>query len=98
MFLAYLDGIAGSNDWQRLLEQGIAYADANGFTWDVIDGRYMLARLLQRTGQIERARIEYERARALAIAAGNRLLADDCDAALRELSPTSDAPGSSAAS
>jgi hypothetical protein len=46
MFLAYLDGIAGSND-------------------------------------------EYERARALAIAAGNRLLADDCDAALRELAPPS---------
>src|SRR5262249_44561605 len=45
MFLAYLDGVAGRTDAEKLLEQGIAYADDNDFVWDVIQGEMMLGSL-----------------------------------------------------
>jgi tetratricopeptide (TPR) repeat protein len=89
MFLAYLDGIAGRADAEKLLEQGIAYAEANDFLWDVIGGRTMLAQLNQRRGDHVRARAEFERARELATHAGNRLVVDDCDNALQLLATAS---------
>ena len=88
MFLAFLDGIQGTVDGEKLLRQGIAYAESKDFTWDVIGGRVLLANLLHRRGQLEAAREEYERTRALAVAAGHRLVVDDCDIALQKLEPT----------
>ena len=88
MFLAYLDGIQGTVDGEKLLRQGIAYAEGKDFTWDVIGGRVLLAGLLHRAGQHEEAGKEYERTRALAIAAGHRLVVDDCEVALKKLAPT----------
>jgi tetratricopeptide (TPR) repeat protein len=85
MWLAYLDGIAGRADAEKLLEQGIAYAEANDFTWDVLGGRLMLAQLLQRRGETAAARTEFERVKKLADAAGNALIAEDCTAALDEM-------------
>ena len=85
MFLAYLDGVAGAVGVEKLLDQGIAYAEANGFTWDVIDGRVMLAKLMQRRGDLAAARYEFERVKNLAQDAGNRLMRDDCEAALHDL-------------
>jgi len=92
MFLAFLDGIQGTVDGEKLLRHGIAYAQSKDFTWDVIGGRVLLASLLHRGGQLQEARLEYERTRALAIAAGHRLVVDDCELALQKLEPT--APGS----
>ncbi len=85
MFLAFLDGVAGNREAEGLLRQGISYAEANDFTWDVVNGRTLLAQLLQRRGEVTNARAEFERARKLARESGNRLLADDCDAALRAI-------------
>ena len=85
MVLAYLDGIKGTVDGERLLRQGIAYAESKEFTWDVIGGQGLLAKLLRRLGQRSAAREEYEKASKLAVAAGHRLVADDCERALEEL-------------
>jgi serine/threonine protein kinase/tetratricopeptide (TPR) repeat protein len=88
MFLAFLDGLQGRGDGEKLLKQGIAYAQSKDFTWDVIGGRVLLARLLHKAGLLDVARTEYERTRALAVAAGHRLVVDECDTALQKLEPT----------
>ncbi len=85
MFLAYLDGVQGTVDGDKLLRQGIAYAESRDFVWDVIGGRILLAHLLNRGGQLVAAREEYERTRALAMTAGQRFVVDECDAALAKL-------------
>jgi eukaryotic-like serine/threonine-protein kinase len=85
MFLAFLDGLKGAPEAARLLRQGIAYAESKDYTWDVIGGRALLARLLHREGLLEPAAEQYEKARALAVRAGHRLVADDCEEALGKL-------------
>lgn|GEM_PF-270369 len=96
MFLAFLDALAGDADAERILLQGIRYAEANDFTWDVISGRQLLARLRQQRGEADAARLEYQKLRDLARAAGHRLVADDCLAALRAMgAPLSQPPPSS---
>jgi serine/threonine protein kinase/tetratricopeptide (TPR) repeat protein len=95
MFLAFLDGRAGDADAERVLWQGIRYAEANEFTWDVLGGRLLLAKLLESRADTDGARLEYQKLRELARAAGNRLVADDCVTALREMgAPPSQPPPS----
>lgn len=96
MFLAFLDGLAGDTDAERVLLQGIRYAEANEFTWDLLGGRLLLARLLEARGDLDGARLEFQKLRELARAAGNRLVADDCGAALRSMgAPPSQPPPAS---
>ncbi len=82
MFLAFLDGLQGTADGRQLLGQGIAYAESKEFTWDVIGGRALLAKLLHRRGTADEARAAYEAARGLAVGAGHALIAEDCEQAL----------------
>jgi hypothetical protein len=84
-FLAYLDAVAGDGNAEQLLRQGIRYAEANEFTWDVLGSRALLAQLLQRRGEVGAARVEFEKLREMARAAGNLLVLDDCEAALRAM-------------
>jgi tetratricopeptide (TPR) repeat protein len=93
MFLAYLDGLKGDADADKVLLQGIRYAEANEFTWDVLGGRLMLAKLLEHRGDTDSARLEFQKLRDLARSAGNRLVADECVAALRQMgAPVSQPP------
>jgi tetratricopeptide (TPR) repeat protein len=92
MLLAFLDGIQELTDGEKLLRQGIAYAASKEFTWDVIGGRLLLAKLLRRLGQLEAAREEFEKTQGLAVEAGHRLVADDCEIALQELAGGTPAP------
>jgi tetratricopeptide (TPR) repeat protein len=85
MFLAYLDGIRGTVEGEHLLRQGIAYAESTDFTNDVISGRALLAKLLHRLGQLDAAREEYGKTREIAASAGHRIVADECDVALKKL-------------
>jgi tetratricopeptide (TPR) repeat protein len=85
MFLAFLDGIRGTVDGDKLLRQGIAYAESKDFTNDVVSGRRLLAKLLHRLGQVEAAREEYMKTRSVAVIAGHRIVADECDQALAKL-------------
>jgi serine/threonine protein kinase/tetratricopeptide (TPR) repeat protein len=84
MLLAYLAGYKGDEEGARQLDQGIAYAEANEFWWDVINGRLLRARLLQRRGNHEEAKHAFHSLRALAKTNGHRMVVDDCDAALAE--------------
>ena len=93
MLLAYLDGCAGDADADRVLWQGIRYAEAHAFTWDVLGGRMLLAKLLEQRQDLDAARLEYQKLRELARAAGNRLIADDCAMALKSMgAPPSQPP------
>ena len=92
MFLAFLDGVAGDAGAEVTLRQGIAYAEANDFTWDSINGRLLLGWLFQRRGASAAARTELEALVGLAQASGNALVVDDCEAALRDLSGRDSAP------
>jgi serine/threonine protein kinase/tetratricopeptide (TPR) repeat protein len=95
MFLAYLDGLKGDADADKVIHQGIRYAEAMEFTWDVLGGRLLLAKLLEHRGDSDAARLEYQKLRDLARSAGNRLVADECVTALREMgAPPSQPPPS----
>ena len=83
MFLAFLDAVNGDPEAEKSLQRGVRYAEANEYTWDVIGGRQLLAQLLERRGEREAARREYEKLREIARNSGNRMVLDDCDAALR---------------
>ena len=68
--------------------QGIRYAEANDFTWDVIGGRSLLAQLLQRRGDLGGSRLEYEKLLVIARQAGNHLVTEDAETALRAMPST----------
>jgi eukaryotic-like serine/threonine-protein kinase len=85
MFLAFLDGVAGDTEAEGTLRQGIRYAESNDYTWDVINGRLLLAWLFQRRGAIAAARSEFDALRDMSREAGNLLVASDCETALQAL-------------
>jgi tetratricopeptide (TPR) repeat protein len=85
MFLAFLDGLQGAADAEKLLAQGLAYAASKEFTGEVIGGQHLLAKLLHRRGRVVEAEAEYEKTRTLAMRAGQRFVADECDQALHKL-------------
>ncbi len=85
MFLAFLDGLQGASDAEKLLAQGIAYAESKDFTGEVIGGHQLLAKLLHRRGRYTEAQAEYEKTRLLANRAGQRFAADECDQMLHRL-------------
>jgi serine/threonine protein kinase/tetratricopeptide (TPR) repeat protein len=82
MLLAYLDGLKDDGDSEQRIRTGIEYARSKGFTNDVIRGKLLLAHGLAREGRIATARDEYDTTRAMAVDAGQRLVADDCETAL----------------
>ncbi len=85
MLLAFLDALAGDAEAEKTLVQGIRYAEANDFTWDLISGRELLARLLERRGDVRGAKAEYERLQTIARRSGNAMAAEDAGAALRRM-------------
>jgi len=85
MLLAFLDGIEGTADADKLLLVGIAYAESKQFTMEVVTGYLLLAKLFHRRGRLENAKTEYERACALALEAGHRIVVDECEPALSTL-------------
>jgi len=82
MLLSFLAGHKGDLEGDKQLDQGIAYAEANAFWWDVISGRLLRARLLQHRGKHEEAKHAFHSLRQLAKTNGHRMVVDDCDAAL----------------
>jgi len=85
MLLAFLDGLEGTADADKLLLVGIAYAESKRFTMEVVTGYLLLAKLLHRRGRLENAKAEYERACTLALDAGHRIVVDECEEALAAL-------------
>jgi serine/threonine protein kinase len=88
MVLAFLDGIAGAADTDKLLAQGTAYAESQQFTWEALGGHVLLARWLHRRGRTDEARVEFDRAGGIALQAGFRRVVDECQrASLRMAGP-----------
>ncbi len=85
MLLAFLDGLQGLGEADKLLVQGLGYAETQEFTAEVVMGRLLLARLLHRRGRLEIAGGEYERARTVAGRVGHQLVVDECEQALGDL-------------
>jgi len=67
------------------LRESIEFAHAPNYSWDEVDARFLLAKLLQQRDHVEDAKAEFERCRQLAQSVGLRLMDDDCRAALAEL-------------
>lgn len=86
-YLAYLDAVTDFEGACAILHESIEYAHAPNYSWDEVDARWLLARLLQQNGHTEEAKTEFERCRALAQSVGLRLMDEDCRTALAELSP-----------
>ena len=85
MYLAFLDGAAGESKAEEILRSGIRFAEIHDFTWDAVNGGALLAKLLRSRGDKESAAVEFSKTRETARAVGNRLLADECDTALRAM-------------
>jgi eukaryotic-like serine/threonine-protein kinase len=83
-FLAYLDAVTDYEGACETLREAIEYADPN-YSWDEVDARYLLAKLLQQKEQTDEAKAEFERCRELAQSVGLRLMDEDCRAALAAL-------------
>jgi hypothetical protein len=88
-FLAYLDAVTDFEGACATLRESIEYAHAPNYSWDEVDARYLLAKLLWQHGDAEEAKAEFERCRELAQSVGLRLMDDDCRTALAELSESS---------
>lgn len=82
MFLAFLDAVNDDSAGLVQLHLGIRYAETRDFTWDVITGRWLLAKLFLRKDDLKAARAEYEKLRSMAHSVGNHLIEGDCDEAL----------------
>lgn len=84
-YLAYLDSMHGAEGASMTLRDSIGYASAHGYSWDEVNGRYLLALLYEKSGKLGLAKRELERTRELAEAIGLRLIVRDCDAGLDRL-------------
>lgn len=85
MILAFLDGLQGVGDAEKLLVQGLAYAESRQYMWEGLTGNVLLARWLHRKGRNDEARAQYEKARAFAESIGIRRAAEECEGALGKL-------------
>ena len=84
-FLGYLDALQGIPGGEAQIRSAIAYAEARGYAWDIVNARYLLGLLLTHLGLVSAAAVELTRARELSRSIGNRTLEDDCQQALDRL-------------
>jgi predicted transcriptional regulator of viral defense system len=85
MYLAVLDAEKGQSDAADTLAQLIAYAEAKGYIWDILDGRYLLATLAFRRHDEQTARRELLAVRDLAVETHNQLLGQWASEMLEQL-------------
>jgi eukaryotic-like serine/threonine-protein kinase len=88
MYVAYLDAAKGVPGGETQLRSGIEHAEEHGYTWDIVNGRYLLGLLLEQVGLVSNAASEFERCEALARTVDNHLIAEDCAVALQRCRPT----------
>jgi eukaryotic-like serine/threonine-protein kinase len=74
MYLTFLEGEMGRGDPIETLQEMIQTALAKGYTWDALNGRYLLGMLAFRRGETQLARTELQRVRDLAMEFHNHLL------------------------
>jgi len=87
MYLGYLDALQGLPGGEAVLRDGIAHAESQGYLWDIVNGRFLLGRLLEDMGLPRAATAEFEACRALARETHNDLIDQECAAALARVAP-----------
>ncbi len=83
MHICLLDGFRGDRDAESRLKGLIRAADAKGFLWDVLEGRYLLARMHHANGQFDEARRQCEQVTSMAKEQGHVLLGHDAEQLLQ---------------
>ena len=83
--LAYLDGVGGVADADKLLRDLVSYAESRGFLTDAREGRFLLGSLLAQQGSRDEARRELTSVLAMAVAQGDQATAEESREALEKL-------------
>ncbi len=83
--LAYLDGVSGLPDADKLLKDLIRYAESRGFLTDAREGHLLLGTLLAKQGARAEARRELEGALAMSVAQSDQATAEESREALAKL-------------
>lgn len=92
MHLCLLDGLRSPEGADERLKTLIRYADAKGYLWDVLEGRFLLARLATAHGEHDKARKLVEEVAEMAADYGHRLIEEDAKQLSKQLGSV--APGS----
>ncbi len=77
MHLCLLDGLRNAEGAEDKLKSHIRYADARGYLWDVLEGRFLLARLSSAHGDHDRARKQLQQVIEIAERDGHGLIGVD---------------------
>ena len=85
MHLSLLDGLRNVPGAEDRLKGLIRFAEARGYLWDVLEGRFLVARLALHRGALDEARRCLEEVVALAEQQGHELIAVDGRALLASL-------------
>jgi tetratricopeptide (TPR) repeat protein len=92
VLLAFIDAAQfRKREARTKIEAAAAYAAAHGYTWDLLQAKYLLGVIAKEQGDREQARHLLREALALANETENRMWAEDCEVLLREV--TSLLPG-----
>ena len=85
MYLAYLDGVSGLPDAEKLLRDLVRYAESRGYFTDARQGRLQLGELLAHRGETEAARRELTALLEQSRAQGDQTVAAETVEALGKL-------------
>ncbi len=85
--LCMLDGLRSAEGVEEKLRALIRFADARSYLWDVVEGRYLLARLYAAHGGHDKARRLIEEVLASATEHGHGLIAVDARELLEKVTP-----------
>jgi hypothetical protein len=85
MHLCLLDGLRTAEGAEERLKGHIRYADGHGYHWDVLEGRFLLARLAAAWGDHQRARDQLLKVIEVAAEEGHKITEADARQLLAEL-------------
>ncbi|MBW2527237.1 MAG: protein kinase [Deltaproteobacteria bacterium] len=85
MYLSYLDGLRDVEGATDRLKSLIRYADGHGYLWDVLEGRFLLARLALFRDEADEARGYLEQVVGMAEDQGHEVIAIEARELLAEL-------------
>jgi tetratricopeptide (TPR) repeat protein len=85
MHICLLDGLRSPEGAEDKLKSLIRYADGHGYLWDVLEGRYLLARLCAAHGDHERAQKQLAQVMEMAEDYGHKLIHTDASELSREI-------------
>ncbi|MFI5305742.1 MAG: protein kinase [Polyangiales bacterium] len=84
--LGFIDATRfGSSEGRARVLQAIEYAEKHDFVWDVIQGKFFLAIVEQKRGDLESARARLREVLNLAAQHGHRNYIEDAESALRQI-------------